>query len=97
MTTSDPKPHCQDFENCGCCADDPFPPFRTPSRTNVRDGAGQPTLSVRELKEFLSALPDDVQDLPVTIYCDDGISGINYERGYRNDEWESRINHVKFW
>lgn len=65
-----------------------------------KDGDGSKTPTVRELVAILRALPDQFQDLPVTRYCDDGISGIRHEVCYRREEGAGQgqhTAHVSLW
>jgi hypothetical protein len=61
------------------------------------DGFGCPTYTVRELIATLQALPEEVMDLPVTRYCEDGIAGYQVESGYRGENWENRTFHLSLW
>jgi hypothetical protein len=76
-----------------------FDPIRTGDLpVTGKDGYGQPTPTVRELIEILSALPEQFQDLPVARYCDDGITGISYDTSYPREERQGGATpHVKMW
>lgn len=63
-----------------------------------RDGYGQPTPTVRELIQILSALPEQFQDLPVGRYVDEGIRGIRFDTSFPHEEREGgSTDHVQFW
>lgn len=63
-----------------------------------KDGDGQPTPTVRELIAILSALPEQFQDLPVSRYCSEGVSGISYGLHYEREEgMENWTAHVGLW
>lgn len=76
---------------------DPFDDIRTEDLgVSGKDGHDSPTPTVRELAAILAALPESVQDLPVTRYCDEGVWGIKYELHYeREDHGGSWTGHVK--
>lgn len=67
-----------------------------------KDGHGEPTPTVRELAAILLALPAELQDMPVARYCDDGVSGMRDEAGYRSEHREDGwtgdwTRHVQMW
>lgn len=63
-----------------------------------RDGYGQPTPTVRELIQILSALPEQFQDLPVGRYVDEGIRGLKYELHFPSEEgMDDWTAHVGMW
>jgi hypothetical protein len=75
-----------------------FDPIRTDELpVSGKDGDGQKTPTVRELAAILAALPEQVQDLPVTRYCDEGVCGISYRLHYEREESGNWTAHVSLW
>lgn len=63
-----------------------------------RDGAGAPTPTVRELAAILRALPEEMQDWPVTRYCEEGVWGLQDKTGYEHEGGRDDYTpHIAMW
>lgn len=63
-----------------------------------KDGTGAPTPTVRELAAILQALPEEMQDWPVTRYCEEGVWGLQDKTGYEHEGGQDDCTpHIAMW